>query len=228
MVDLWTKPLLSPSQLGRQIASYFPASGRITDAQNYPGSMWSNMLWEGGANFETPPPMITKEGLFEPLPPTGARTLNSKTAFYYGCTLNSPGHDHAASPRRLAVSHGFPGRGQERTRRSQNLQGDASAEHSSGGVLVIYALRQPVALDARHPATSPAAWKPVISFARCRNRRGGSTTIFFGPKQPDGAKRGNWIQTIPDKGWSTPLRLYSPLEPFFAKEWRLSKIELVK
>ena len=49
------------------------------------------MLWQGGANFETPPPMITKEGLFKPLPPTGARTLDSKTAFYYGYTLDSPG-----------------------------------------------------------------------------------------------------------------------------------------
>ena len=57
----------------------------------YPDSSWANMLWQGGANFETPPPMITKEGLFEPLPPTGARTLNSKTAFYYGYTLDSPG-----------------------------------------------------------------------------------------------------------------------------------------
>lgn len=49
------------------------------------------MLWEGGANFETPPPMITKEGLFKPLPPTGARTLDSKTTFYYAYTLDSPG-----------------------------------------------------------------------------------------------------------------------------------------
>ena len=53
------------------------------------------MLWEGGANFETPPPMITEDGMFKPLPPTGARTLDSRTAFYYGYTLDSPGHDHA-------------------------------------------------------------------------------------------------------------------------------------
>ena len=41
----------------------------------YPGSSWANMLWQGGANFETPPPMFTKDGFFKPLPPTGARTL---------------------------------------------------------------------------------------------------------------------------------------------------------
>jgi hypothetical protein len=41
-------------------------------------------------------------------------------------------------------------------------------------------------------------------------------------------ERGNWIQTDPQKGWFTILRLYSPLVPFFTKEWRPSEIELVK
>jgi hypothetical protein len=37
-------------------------------------------------------------------------------------------------------------------------------------------------------------------------------------------KRGNWIQTMPGKGWFTILRLYSPLEPFCDKSWRPSEI----
>ena len=48
------------------------------------------------------------------------------------------------------------------------------------------------------------------------------------PKQPDSVKRGNWIQSMPGKGWFTILRLYSPLEPFFTKDWRPSEIELVQ
>src|SRR5438046_8435540 len=56
----------------------------------------------------------------------------------------------------------------------------------------------------------------------------GSTTVYFSPKQPEGVKRGNWIQTTPDKGWFLILRLYSPLEPFFTKKWRPSEIELAK
>jgi hypothetical protein len=56
----------------------------------------------------------------------------------------------------------------------------------------------------------------------------GSTTVYFGPTQPANVKRGNWVQTVPGKGWFTVLRLYSPLEPFFTKEWRLSEIEAVK
>jgi len=48
----------------------------------------------------------------------------------------------------------------------------------------------------------------------------GSTAFYFGPKQPKGVTRGNWIQPDPDKGWLTILRLYSPLESSFTKEWR--------
>ena len=56
----------------------------------------------------------------------------------------------------------------------------------------------------------------------------GSTTIYFSPTQPAGIERGNWIQTDPKKGWFTILRLYSPLEPFFAKTWRPSEVERVQ
>ena len=56
----------------------------------------------------------------------------------------------------------------------------------------------------------------------------GSTTVYFGPTQPEGVTRGNWIQTMPDRGWWTIIRLYSPLRPFFDKSWRPGDIELAK
>jgi hypothetical protein len=56
----------------------------------------------------------------------------------------------------------------------------------------------------------------------------GSTTVYFSPTKPQGVNAGNWIQTDPKKGWFTILRLYSPLEPFFTKEWRPSEVELVR
>jgi hypothetical protein len=56
----------------------------------------------------------------------------------------------------------------------------------------------------------------------------GSTTVYFAPTKPADAKDGNWIQTMPGKGWFTILRLYSPRESFFTKEWRISEIEMVK
>ena len=33
-------------------------------------------------------------------------------------------------------------------------------------------------------------------------------------------KEKNWVQTVPGKGWNTILRLYGPLETWFAKTWR--------
>jgi hypothetical protein len=52
----------------------------------------------------------------------------------------------------------------------------------------------------------------------------GSVDVYFGPKAPVG-KENNWVQTIPGKGWSTLLRLYGPLEPWFNKTWRPGEIE---
>jgi hypothetical protein len=53
----------------------------------------------------------------------------------------------------------------------------------------------------------------------------GSTSVYFGPTQPKDVPRGNWIQTVPGKGWFAILRLYSPTEPFFTKAWRPGEIE---
>jgi hypothetical protein len=55
----------------------------------------------------------------------------------------------------------------------------------------------------------------------------GSVDVYFGPKSPPGKEK-NWVQTIPGKGWNTILRLYSPLEPWFAKTWRPGEVELMQ
>ena len=55
----------------------------------------------------------------------------------------------------------------------------------------------------------------------------GSTTVWFGPQAPAGHE-GNWVQTMPGKGWNTLLRLYGPLEPWFDKSWKPGDIELVE
>jgi hypothetical protein len=194
----------------------------------YPGSAWGNMLWEGGANFETPPPMITKEGLFQPLPPTGARTLDSKTAFYYAYTLDSPG-----------MIMRLPKVG------SQYLIGfkDADKNYFEGGKTYKVTLPPNIPAEAfwslilydnqtrsmlQTPQRYPRAGSQSYPSPAAEADADGSTTIYFGPTQPEGVKRGNWIQTMPGKGWWIILRLYSPLETFFTKEWRLSEIELVK
>jgi hypothetical protein len=198
------------------------------DWSYYPGSMWGSMLWQGGANFETPPPQFTREGTFKPYPPTGARTLDSRTAFYYGYTLDSPG-----------MIMRTPDVG------SQYLMGflDADGNPYDGGKT--YKVTLPKNIPARAfwsftlydnqsrsmldtPQRYPRAGSQSYPSPAAEASPDGSTTIYFAPEQPEGVARGNWIQTVPGKGWFTLLRLYSPLESFFTKEWRPSEVELVE
>ena len=55
----------------------------------------------------------------------------------------------------------------------------------------------------------------------------GSYTVWFGPQTPEG-KEGNWVQTLPDKGYCVILRLYGPLEPWFDKSWKPGDLEVVQ
>jgi hypothetical protein len=193
----------------------------------YEGSQWGSMLWEGGANFETPPP-IFEAGMFKPLPPTGARTLDSRTAFYYGYTLDSPG-----------MIMRIPGVG------SQYLMGflDADGNPFDGARTYKVVLPPHIPAEAfwsltlydnqtrsmlQTPQNYPRAGSQGFPSPAAEAAADGSTTVWFGPSQPEGVARGNWIQTMPGKGWFTILRLYSPLPSFFDKSWRVGEIELVQ
>jgi hypothetical protein len=46
----------------------------------------------------------------------------------------------------------------------------------------------------------------------------GTVDIYFGPEQPDGA--GNWLATVPGRGFFTILRLYGPDQPYFDETWK--------
>jgi hypothetical protein len=193
----------------------------------YEGSHWGNMLWEGGASFETPPPLFEK-GMFKLLPSTGARTLDSRTAFYYGYTLDSPG-----------MIMRIPGVG------SQYLMGflDANGKPFDGAKTYKVALPKGIPAEAfwsftlydnqtrsmlQTPQKYPRAGSQNYPSPAAEAATDGVTTIFFSPTQPKGVARGNWIQTDPKKGWFTLLRLYSPLPSFFDKSWRPSEIEQVE
>jgi hypothetical protein len=193
----------------------------------YPGSAWMNFLFESGSEFETPIPLVTREGV-KPFPPTGYRQLDARTAFFYGVTGITP-----------AMAMRLPGIG------SQYLFAmvDANKQFFDGGKtykvtlpkgipqanfwsFTLYDNQTRSMLDT--PQRYPRAGSQSYPSPAAEADADGSTTVYFGPKHPDGVKRGNWIQTMPGKGWFTILRLYSPLEPFFTKEWRPSEIELVR
>ncbi|MEZ5901523.1 MAG: DUF1254 domain-containing protein [Hyphomicrobiaceae bacterium] len=193
----------------------------------YQGSKWGSMLWEGGASFETPPPLF-EGGMFKPLPSTGARTLDSRAAFYYGYTLDSPG-----------MIMRIPGVG------SQYLMGFLDSEGNPFDGAKTYKVMLPKDVPAKAfwsftlydnqtrsmlqtPQKYPRAGSQSYPSPAAEAAEDGTTTVWFSPQQPKGVARGNWIQTMPDRGWFTILRLYSPLPSFFDKTWRPSEIELVK
>ncbi|MCB2189745.1 MAG: DUF1254 domain-containing protein [Deltaproteobacteria bacterium] len=194
----------------------------------YQNSMWGNMLFEGGAFFETPPPLFTKEGMFKPFPPTGARTLDSRTAFYYAYTLDSPGMimriPRVGSQYLMcfADSVGDPFDG-AKTYRLVLPKGIPAVNFWS---LTLYDNQTRSMLDT--PQHYPRAGSQTYPTPAAEASTDGSTTIYISPQQPQGVARGNWIQSMPGKGWFAILRFYGPEETFFTKAWRAGEIELVK
>ena len=193
----------------------------------YEGSNWGNMLFQGGALFETPPPLF-EDGMFKPFPPTGARTLDSRTAFYYAYTLDSPG-----------MVMRIPEVG------SQYLMAFLDAADTPFDGAKTYKVTLPKDIPAKAfwsftvydnqtrsmlqtPQKFPRAGSQSYPTPAAEVADDGSTTVWFAPEQPAGVAPGNWIQTDPEKGWFTILRLYSPLPSFFDKSWRVGEIGVVE
>ena len=107
----------------------------------YPGSSWTNILWQGGYTFETPPPLVTPEGI-KPFPATGAPTRNSRSAFFYGYTSITPAMimrlTNVGSQYLLAFLDGE----KQSLDSRQDLSDHASTRNSRGMILVVYGLRQ--------------------------------------------------------------------------------------
>ena len=186
------------------------------------------MLFAGGYNFETPPPQVSADGTITPYPPTGYRTLNSRTAMFFYAT----GITQAMVMRLTGIGSQYIG-----------AFVDSKGEYFDGSKtykitlppnipaekfwsLTLYDNQSRSMLDTpqRYPRAGSQSYPTPAAVAN----PDGSTTVYFAPSKPAGISDGNWIQTVPGKGWSTLLRLYSPLEPFFAKTWRPSEIELVR
>jgi len=193
---------------------------------HYPDSAWGSMLWQGGAFFETPPPLFEK-GMFKPFPPTGARTLDSRTAFYFEAVLDSPamimrlpnvGSQYLMS---YQDTKGQPFDG-TKTYRVTLPKGIPAAKFWS---LTLYDNQTRSMLQT--PQKYPRAGSQSYPSPAAEAASDGTTTVWFSPQQPKDVPRGNWIQTMPGKGWFVLLRLYSPEQAFFTRKWRPGEIELV-
>jgi hypothetical protein len=191
----------------------------------YPGSAWSNLLFQTGYEFETPIPEITRAGV-KPYPPTGYRTMDARTYFFYGITGITPGM--AMRLTGIGSQYLFATLDADKNyfdgSKTYKVTLPKGIPESNFWSVTLYDNMTRSMLDT--PQRYPRAGSQSYPSPAAEAGADGSTTIYFGPKQPDGVKRGNWIQTDPKKGWFVLLRLYSPLEPFFTKQWRPSEIEL--
>lgn len=153
----------------------------------------------------------------------GERMLDARTLFHYYATGITP-----------AMAFAKPGSGSAYAYSTR----DAKGEYLEGGKTYKITL----------PAPIPVAqfWSFVVYDGQSRSmletdqklagldsnqkdlkkNADGSVTVWFGPKAPAGQET-NWVQTMPDKGWNTLLRLYGPLEPWFNKTWKPGDFELV-
>jgi len=192
----------------------------------YEKSAWWNPLFEAGYQFETPIPEITPEGA-KPFPPTGYRQNSARTSFFYIATGITP----AMAMRLTGVGSQYLAAGKDADgnyfdgAKTYKVTLPKDIPQANFWSLTVYdnQTRSMLATPQKYPRAGSQSYpSPAAEPAG-----DGSTTIYFGPEQPDGVARGNWIQTDPKRGWFTILRLYSPLPAFFDKSWRPSEIQVV-
>ena len=153
----------------------------------------------------------------------GIRLLDARSLFFYYATMTTPamvakmvgaGSQYAAAMTDSEGNHLDGGRTYKLT-----LPPDVPVQDFWSVVVYDNQTRSMLQTDQQFPSLNSLRTVTVNS--------DGSTDIYFGPVSPEG-KKGNWIQTIPGKGWNVLMRLYGPLEPWFDQTWRLGEIELMK
>jgi hypothetical protein len=154
----------------------------------YPNSAWTEPLFVGGYNFETPPPEVGATGTITVNPPTGARTLNARTSFFFVATFITP-----------AMCMRLTGLG------SQYLAAfaDSNGEYFDGGKtykvtlppkvpaekfwsFTVYDNQTRSMLDT--PQRYPRAGSQSYPTPAAEPNPDGSTTVYFSPKQPRGGQ----------------------------------------
>jgi hypothetical protein len=192
----------------------------------YDGSAWENQMWVGGYNFETPPPLVTQDGI-KPFPPTGVRALHSRVAWFYGYTGVTPAMcmrlTGVGSQYVFAFKDADGNRIDGAKTYRVTLPPDIPAARFWSLTAYDTETRSMLQTPQRFPRAGSQSYPTPAAIADAD----GSTTVVFGPERPADTPEGNWIQTTEGKGWFPILRLYSPLQPFFDKSWRPSEIEVV-
>lgn len=191
-------------------------------------SAWWNPLFDGGYLFMTPPAEIRADGTVDPYPSDGARKLTARTSFFYLATgitpamvmrLTNIGSQYIVAS---VDADGNPLDGGK----TYELKLPPNPPHARFWSTTVYdnQTRSIIQTDQRYPRAGSQSYPSPAAKAASN----GTITLYFGPEKPDGVAEGNFVKTIPGRGWFQILRFYSPTKPFFDKSWRPGEVELVK
>ena len=199
------KILADAAAVGNATARALVVAPRTQEARLYPDGNWQIGFIGGSHEFQK----------------DGVRLLDARTRFFYYATGVTP----AMSMKMVGIGSQY----------ASNFR-DSNGNPLDGGKT--YRLRMPpnvpakdfwslVAYDNQTRSELQTDQRfPSISSQKkdLQTNADGSVDLYFGPVAPAG-RESNWVQTVPGKGWSTVLRLYGPLEPWFDKSWRLGEFE---
>ncbi|HED19562.1 MAG TPA: DUF1254 domain-containing protein [Gammaproteobacteria bacterium] len=205
------KLLIDAMKIGNASARAIFFNPRMPGAYKWEGSQWKTFFIGGDYKW------LIEGG-------KGGRNLDARTYFFYMATVNTP-----------AMVMKFIGKGSQY----------AGADKDKAGNYLYGDKNYKLNIPANVPAKD--FWSVVVydpqtrselqtsqKFPSKNNKKAGLVTnqdgsvdVYFGPKPPAG-KEGNWVETVPGKGWFVVLRLYGPLDPWFDNEWQPGEIELLK
>lgn len=190
-----------------------------------PSSAWWNMLFEGGYEFLTPPPAILADGSVEPSANLGARQLHARTAFFYTATGITPAmcmYLVGVGSQYLIANVDSQGRPFDGAKNyKMELPPGIPAERFWSTTVYDNQSRSMLQTPQRFPRAGSQSYPTPATV----ENSDGSTTVYFGPELPEGVPVGNWVQTVPGKGWFQILRFYFPKQSFFDKSWRAGEVE---
>ncbi len=82
-------------------------------------------------------------------------------------------------------------------------------------------------IDNRSEIATDQNKAALRSLFELKDAKGKYVDLYFGPNAPKG-KEGQWIKTIPGKGWFTYFRVYGPTDDAFNGKWKPGDFEEVK
>jgi hypothetical protein len=191
-------------------------------------SSWQNPLFDGGYTFMTPPPEIGKNGEIIPYDSDGARKLAARTSFFYVATGITP----AMCMRLTGIGSQYLLGMVDSKGRALNgkntykltLPPNIPQERFWSTTIYDNQTRSMIQTDQRYPRAGSQSFPSPAA----EENKDGTITLYYGPEKPDGVPEGNYVKTIPGRGWFQIIRCYSPTEGFFDKSWRPGEVELIK